>query len=216
LLLKEIFAVVAAFIVFQVSIRIFSKMFRSAAPAWIAPILDNRWRRRVQPPVRLIERSGVGAGMAVLEIGCGNGAFTPSVAKAVNENGVVFAYDLQITMLERLRSKLAKPENSDISNVIPVNGDACALPFADGSFDLVLLAAVLQEIPDRPAALREVRRVLRYGGICSVSEFLPDPDYPLKRTTIALLERAGFTIDVISGGVFDYTVRAVKGAPLLQ
>ncbi len=210
-MLKWVITVVVAFIAFQVSVRVFSKMFRSAAPAWIAPILDTRWRRRVQPPVRLIGRSGVGAGMAVLEVGCGNGAFTPFIARRVNGGGVVCAYDLQLAMLERLQRKLGKPVHRDIDNVLAVNGDACALPFADGSFDLVLLAAVLQEIPDRAAALREARRVLREGGICSVSEFLPDPDYPLKRTTVALLERAGFTVEAISGGIFDYTVRAVKG-----
>lgn len=210
MLLRWIITVIAFFIAFQVIIRIFSKIFRSAAPAWIAPILDNGWRRRVQPPERLVERSGIGEGMAVLEVGCGNGAFTPSIARAVHESGVVCAYDLQIAMLERLGRKLARPDHGDITNVMPVTGDACALPFADGSFDLVLLAAVLQEIPDRSAALLEVKRVLRDGGICAVSEFLPDPDYPLKRTTARLLERAGFTIEVISGGVFDYTVRAVK------
>jgi ubiquinone/menaquinone biosynthesis C-methylase UbiE len=210
LFLKGLIAAIAVFIIFQIVIRIYFKICRSAAPAWIGPMLDSRWRRRVQPPARLIERSGVRSGMAVLEIGCGSGAFTPSLARAVGGVGHVCAFDLQGAMLERLKRKLERAENGDISNVMPICGDAIALPFADNAFDLVIFVTVLQEIPDREAALGEVRRVLGDGGICSVSELLPDPDYPLKRTTVRSLERAGFDIEAVSGGIFSYTVRAVK------
>ena len=44
-------------------------------------------------------------------------------------------------------------------------GDAQALPFADGDFDVVAAALVINFIPDRPRALREMRRVARAGGI---------------------------------------------------
>jgi len=60
------------------------------------------------------------------------------------------------------------------------------LPFVEGSLDLVCMVNVLPEIPDRGKALREVRRVLTPGGILAITEFLPDPDYPLPSTTIKL------------------------------
>jgi len=54
------------------------------------------------------------------------------------------------------------------------------LPFDDNSFDVVYTVTVLQELPDKNRALKEMKRVLKPGGILAVTEFLPDPDYPLK------------------------------------
>ena len=52
-----------------------------------------------------------------------------------------------------------------------------ALPHADDSFDAVVLTAVLGEIPDQDAALREIARVLRPGGRLVVGELFGDPHY---------------------------------------
>jgi len=51
------------------------------------------------------------------------------------------------------------------SDDVSVRVDMCRLPFADGSIDLVLSSAVLDYIPDDVAAMREIHRVLRVGGI---------------------------------------------------
>ncbi len=58
-----------------------------------------------------------------------------------------------------------------------VQASASEIPLLTGSVDHVFLTAVLGEIPNRPEALAEIRRVLREGGRLSVSEQLPDPDY---------------------------------------
>src|ERR1700683_2753522 len=47
-----------------------------------------------------------------------------------------------------------------------INADITALPFRDGTFDVVLAAHMLYHVPDRPAAVRELRRVLAPGGVC--------------------------------------------------
>jgi ubiquinone/menaquinone biosynthesis C-methylase UbiE len=147
--------------------------------------------------------------MRVLEIGCGSGAFTADVARAVGVTGEVYALDIQNDMLEQLKRKLGKAGNRDIKNVKPILGNAHALPFKDNFFDLVYLVTVLQEIPDKPRALAEIKRVLKPGGILAVTELLPDPDYPLKSTTIKMGEDAGFTVDRVSGNFFNYTVRFI-------
>jgi ubiquinone/menaquinone biosynthesis C-methylase UbiE len=69
---------------------------------------------------------------------------------------------------------------------------------------------VLQEIPDKRKALAEARRVLKPGGIIAVTEFLIDPDYPLRSTTVRDLERAGFTIEAVEGRFWTYTVRGKR------
>jgi ubiquinone/menaquinone biosynthesis C-methylase UbiE len=197
------------FLVFQIIIRIIRRYLKFPAPAIIGRLLDSSYRRKVQPPDVLIRRSGIGKGMRVLEIGCGSGAFTVDVARAVGSSGEVYAFDIQNDMLEQLKRKLGKAENRDVKNVKLVLGDAHKLPFRNNFFDLVYLVTVLQEIPDKSHALSEIRRVLRPGGILAVTELLPDPDYPLKSTTIRMGEKAGFRVDQVSGNFFNYTVRFI-------
>ena len=190
--------------------KVVRKMFRFPAPAFIGHLLDSGYRRRIQPPAQLIERSGIKKGMRVLDLGCGSGAFTPFVARAIGEKGKVYALDIQEDMLKQLENKLSRPENKNIKNIKLIEGNAYELPFDNGSLDLVYMVTVLQEIPDRNRALHEVKRVLKPGGILSVTELFPDPDYPWKSTTIKLGEGNGFVVDGVSGNFFNYTVRFKK------
>lgn len=164
----------------------------------------------MQPPAALIRRSGIQPGMRVLEIGCGSGAYTLEIARAVGAAGKVVALDIQPGMLEQLKNKLARSENTDIRNIEPLLASAYQLLFQDGSFDATFMITVLQEIPDKGRALAEVRRTLRPGGIVAVTEWLFDPDYPLKQTTLRLLREAGFENIDSSGNLWTYTVRGYR------
>jgi len=208
--LKVILIVLGAFLLFQVLIRTIRKLYRFPAPAFIGRFLDSDVRRWVQPPGKLIERSGIEQGMTVLDLGCGSGAFTFFVARVVGERGKVYAVDIQPAMLKQLERKLAKAENQDIKNIEPKQASAYDLPFEDGSIDLVYMVTVLQEIPDRSRALREISRVLKPGGILAVTEFLPDPDYPWRSTVIKICQREGFILDANLGNLWNYTVRFRK------
>ena len=203
--------VILAFPIFWVTVaKIVRKLVHFPAPAFIGRLLDSGYRRRIQPPEQLIERSGIKKGMQVLDLGCGSGAFTTFIARAVGEKGKVYALDIQADMLKQLERKLSKPENKDIQNIKLIEGNAYELPFDDGSLDLVYMVTVLQEIPDRNRALQKVKRVLKPGGILAVTELFPDPDYPWKSTTTKLGEEAGFVVDEVSGNFFNYTVRFKK------
>jgi len=190
--------------------KVVRKLWHFPAPAFIGRLLDSGYRRRIQPPEQLIKRSGIKKGMHVLDLGCGSGAFTPFVARAVGEKGKVYALDIRADMLKQLERKLSKPENKDIKNIKLIEGNAYELPFEGGSIDLVNMVTVLQEIPDRNRALQEVNRVLKSGGLFAVTELFPDPDYPWKSTTIKLGEGNGFVADEVSGNFFNYTVRFKK------
>ena len=190
--------------------KVVRKLYHFPAPAFIGRLLDSGYRRRIQPPAKLIKRSGIKKGMQVVDLGCGSGAFTPFIARTVGEKGKVYALDIQADMLKQLERKLSKPENRDIKNIKLIEGNAYKLPFEDGSIDLVNVVTVLQEIPDRNRALQEVNRVLKSGGILAVTELFPDPDYPWKSTTIKLGNGAGFVVDEVSGNFFNYTVRFRK------
>jgi ubiquinone/menaquinone biosynthesis C-methylase UbiE len=203
--------VILAFLILWVTLaKVVRKLVHFPAPAFIGRLLDSGYRRKIQPPSQLIERSGIKKGMQVLDLGCGSGAFTPFIARTVGEKGKVYALDIQADMLKQLDRKLSKPENRDIKNIKLIEGNAYELPFEDSSLDLVNMVTVLQEIPDRGRALQEVKRVLKPGGLFAVTELFPDPDYPWKSTTIKLGNGAGFVVDKVSGNFFNYTVRFKK------
>ncbi|AKB81103.1 2-heptaprenyl-1,4-naphthoquinone methyltransferase [Methanosarcina barkeri 3] len=195
------------FVLLQIAVRIIKRFYAFSPPASMGFLLDSDFRKRLQPPDKLIKRSGIKEGMHILEVGCGSGAFTICAARTSGIKGEVYALDIQPRMLMQLKKKLSRPENRDIKNIKLVEGDAHKLPFNDNSFDVVYTVTVLQELPDQNRALKEMKRVLKPGGVLAVSEFLPDPDYPLKSTTIRLGEEAGFFLDKVEGNLWNYTVR---------
>jgi len=208
--LQIILVVLGAIFLYLVLVRVIRKLSHFPAPAYIGRSLDSNIRRWVQPPDKLIERSGIKSGMKVLDLGCGSGAFTTFVARAVGEEGRVYAVDIQPAMLRQLERKLAKDENQDIENVELREASAYELPFEDGALNLVYMVTVLPEIPDGGRALREIKRVLKPGGILAVTEFFPDPDYPLRSTTMKTCQGEGFDLDGNAGNFWNYTVRFKK------
>lgn len=209
--LITIIALIPVFFIFLwILLSIIGKIHPHPIPAFMGKYLDSDYRRIIQPPDKLIKRSGINEGMNVLEAGCGSGAFTNYVARAVGTKGKIYAFDIQEEMLKQLRMKLMRFENRDISNIFMVEGDICKMPFKDNYFDLVYMVAVLQEVKDRRKALQEIKRVLKPEGILAVTEFLPDPDYPLKSTTVKQCEAAGFILDNVEGSFINYTTRFIK------
>jgi ubiquinone/menaquinone biosynthesis C-methylase UbiE len=203
--------VIVAFPIFWLTLaKLIRKIYPFPAPPFMGHLLDSKFRRKMQPPAKLIERSGIKPGMQVLEIGCGSGAFTTHAARKVNGQGMVYALDIEPKMLKQLEKKLARPENQDIKNIKLIQSSAYELPFEDNSLDAVFMVGVLQEIPDRDRALQQINRVTKSGGVLAVSELFPDPDYPWKSTTIKIGTKAGFVLDKVSGNFFNYTVRFTK------
>lgn len=207
---KAIYRLLKIFLIIQLLVRLVRRYYKFPAPAFIGAFLDSDLRHKLQPAQSIISRSGIETGMRVLEVGCGTGGFTTAVARTVGEYGTVFALDIQAEMLEKLQEKLNLPENQDIKNITLLHESAYGLPFVNASLDLVYLVAAFQEIPDKPKALAEIKRVLKPGGFLAISEFLPDPDYPWMSTTARMGLQAGFIIDRIEGNLWNYTMRFKK------
>lgn len=208
-LLRVTIKVVGFFLIYLTVAKIIRKRFHFPAPAFIGHFLDSDIRRALQPPGPIIQRSGIQRGMQVLELGCGSGAYTTTIARAVGNRGRVCALDIQPAMLEQLQAKLDKPENQDIRNVELFENSAYELPFDDETFDAIYTITVLQEIPEPGRALTEAKRVLKPKGRLAVTEWLPDPDYPLMVSTVKLGQCAGFEVDAALGN-WTYTVRFRK------
>jgi ubiquinone/menaquinone biosynthesis C-methylase UbiE len=182
--------------------RLVRAVYKFPMPEFLANVIDNPLRRRLQPPDATAVRHGLEPGMTVLEIGPGNGTYTLGAARRVGPAGRVVAIDVEPRMVERVARRAAAEE---VANVEARVADVFALPFADGSFDAAFMIAVIGEIPTPDRALREIRRVLKPGGTLACSEFLVDPDSPRARTLARWGTAAGFQSQEKIGNVFYYT-----------
>jgi SAM-dependent methyltransferase len=172
-------------------------------PAWLVPLLENPYFEAVAGAETLLERAGVLPGMHVLDAGCGPGRVTLPAARRVGPSGRVVAVDVQPRMLAKLAARAQAQHLANVERVEAGLGEG-KLP-AD-AFDVALLVTVLGEIPDKLAALREIHRSLRPGGVLSLTEVLPDPHYQRLARARALATCAGFRESRLVRGWLSYTL----------
>jgi ubiquinone/menaquinone biosynthesis C-methylase UbiE len=125
-------------------------------------------------------------GDRVIDIACGTGIVARLAAARVGTSGVVVGIDLNPGMLNVARS--LRP----MDNSAPVQwqeASADKLPFSDGSFDVAYCQLGLQFFADRPAALREMRRVLSAQGRLAVRVWCSIQESPGFATFAEMLER---------------------------
>jgi ubiquinone/menaquinone biosynthesis C-methylase UbiE len=120
-------------------------------------------------PRLLVTASAVGPADRVLEVACGPGAVTCAFAAAARS---AVGLDLVEAMLEAARSRAAE---LGLANVEFVAGDVCALPFADGAFDVVASRFAMHHLERPRAALAEMARVCGRAGRVVVCDVAPKP-----------------------------------------
>jgi ubiquinone/menaquinone biosynthesis C-methylase UbiE len=179
-------------------------------PASLSFLLENPFMERVAGAEILLDRAGVGPGMRVLDVGCGPGRITLPAARRVGPTGEVVALDIQEAMLQRVRQKL---NAQNVTNVRLLHAGAGEGQTEPESFDRAFLVTVLGEIPDKAAALREIYRALKPGGILSVTEVLPDPDYQTPDAIRQLAREAGFEVSEKIGSLPAFTMNLWKPTP---
>jgi ubiquinone/menaquinone biosynthesis C-methylase UbiE len=177
-------------------------------------MVDNLPRRVVHPLRSTVDGFHIDKGQTVLELGPGTGYFTVEVARRVGAEGRLVCVDIQPEMIGALRRRLLR---AGVANASPVVGDALGLPLADRSVDCAFVVTVLGEVPDRAKALAELRRVLKPGGILSITETLPDPDYQFPDVVRDLCRASGFRLLEHRRRFLGFTMNfaASEGAPAL-
>jgi SAM-dependent methyltransferase len=123
---------------------------------------NHRWRTAENSAAYLLAK--LTPEMSILDVGCGPGTITAGLADRVPA-GRVTGIDAEAGVLEQARELAAGRDNLSFST-----GDVYALDYPDGTFSVVHAHQVLQHLGDPVAALREMRRVCRPGGLVAVRE----------------------------------------------
>lgn len=125
---------------------------------------DMAYRRRARILLDYLELAD---GERVLDLGCGMGFYLMAMGRL---------RDVELVGMDGDVARLAWATDESVPAAL-TRGDIHRLPFADASFDKVLMSEVLEHLPDDRTALSEVARVLKPGGILAAS--VPHADYPL-------------------------------------
>lgn len=125
-------------------------------------VLKSHTWRTIANSAAYLERR-LEAGLSLLDVGCGPGTITVEFADRLAPGRVV-GLDAAAEVIERASSEFPRP------NLEFVVGDGYALPFDDDTFDIAHAHQTLQHVADPVRMLRELRRVVKPGGIVAARD----------------------------------------------
>ena len=141
---------------------------------------DQSWKRALLDSLPRADEMPAGSAPACVDVACGTGDVAFALARRYPQ-GTVCGVDLTPEMLAIARSRNCFP------NVTLQLGDMHRLPFASGRIDVVTGSYALRNAPSLTAALEEVHRVLRPGGVAAFLDFSKSPHWLWQRLTYGVL-----------------------------
>jgi SAM-dependent methyltransferase len=164
----------------------------------------------LEPPHPLITRKRLRAilepqpGERILEIGPGTGYYSLPLAEWIGPHGRLDILDIQQAMLDETMRRAGE---RGLHNITPTCADAQRLPYADETFDGVVLVTALGEIPDQDATWREMARVMKSSGRIVNGELFGDPHWVSPSTAERRAGAAGLAIHRRLGPPAGYFAR---------
>lgn len=164
-----------------------------------------------------LEMLSISPGDRVLDVACGPGNFTRDFGDAAGD-GLVVGLDASESMLS------VAVRDTDSDNVAYIRGDACDLPFRDGSFDAVCCFAALYLIEEPMRAIGEIARVLAPGGRAALLSSCHRGLLPATATNrvvrglsgVRIFDRFELTRALTAGGLVDVDQRVTGFAQFVS
>ncbi len=167
-----------------------------------------------------VQWSSAAAGGTALDVCCGSGDIALRLAEVVGAAGSVVGLDFAAAQLEvaarREAELLAVPGAPQRRAAVRwVQGDACALPFEDDTFDAATCGYGLRNVVDIPGALAELRRVLRPGATAALLDFNNSESQLAAAAQRALLENVVVPVARAAGvaAEYEYLVPSIQRFP---
>jgi len=164
------------------------------------------FRNIILSPKTLISRLDLNENQHVLEIGPGPGYFSYHVAQKLSKGRLVLL-DIQQEMLDFAKRRLSKRK---ISNVEYKITDGNSLDLESTCFDRVFMVTVIGEVANKSLYIEEIHRLLKEGGILSITELTGDPDKISIAELTSLVCRYPFEISEKFGNKLNYTINFKK------
>ena len=144
------------------------EMFDNIAPSYdklnhvLSMNVDKLWRRHA------LKEIVDGSAQRILDVACGTGDSTISIARAAGEGSTVTGVDISEGMMALVEGKAARAGVGDRIDLQVADGEA--LPYEDGTFDRVTCAFGVRNFEHKERGLEEFRRVLKPGGRAVILE----------------------------------------------
>lgn len=156
----------------------------------IAFALDNPIRRLIHNPQKILGGL-IEEGQTVLDLGCGPGTFSVTMAKMVGESGKVIAVDVQEEMLKLVREKAARYGMQ--ARIVTHKSGPCGIGLSE-KVDFALAFYMVHEVPDAQAFLKEVASLLKPRGKLLIVEPKMHVSAEAFKKTVEVARRAGMKI----------------------
>ena len=159
-------------------------------PRVLASLLEQPIRLRYLDPEQLLDLCGVTPNMTILEVGCGTGIVTSTLARKMTGDGQVIALDIQESLLDRARARVEAAGCAD--KVMFHLAEPETAPLAMHTSDLILLGSVLGEIPEIHSFLTRLFEIAKPESRVVVYEEALHPGFVSPGMARMHLHAAGF------------------------
>jgi SAM-dependent methyltransferase len=133
-------------------------------------IWDDPERNGWQEPQRVVDLLRLRPGMTVADIGAGTGYFNPYLSRGVGPEGVVYAVDIESTLVDAMRERAVKEKTPNVVPILAAPDDP-RIPVA--RLDRVLLVDTYHHIDGRIGYFVRLRRLLDDGSLVAIVDWLP-------------------------------------------
>jgi ubiquinone/menaquinone biosynthesis C-methylase UbiE len=150
-------------------------------------VLEGADREQWNKPDQIMDALKIADGSHVAEIGAGGGWFTVRLAHRVNQNGIVYAEDVQPEMLEAIRRRVQRENLTNVRTVLGTTRDS-KLPHG---LDAILINGAYHEMENPVAVLKDAAESLKPQGRIGVVDYSPgaggpgpEPDQRVDQDTV--------------------------------